>query len=241
MTAEVLNLSPDVRKLLGSIWFLALFPPHVKSYQDMFKPLVDMYASLRPGGSGVRVWDAHQRRVRTIYVVLAWIVNDIRGVPNTGCGSHPPCYVGSCMLCTVRGVRVHAKTAIILPGTVTHLSSDDSRRQCYAEEFRSVPAMVALSTQGRPRKRTRIGCIRSGERAARDGDYVREAFKDVDEFTKQLEYHNKAEQTVYDLAHEIANNIKDSINVAANGGRLDKSKKAAFSAARRLIETQVGR
>lgn len=203
VTAEVLNLPPTIRRLLGSIWFLALFPPHVKSYQDMFKPLVDMYAALHPDGWGVRVWDAHQKRTRTIYVVLAWIVNDIRGVPNTGCGSQPPCYVGSCVWCTVRGVRAHTKTAIILPGTVTHLPLADPRRARYALEFAAVPAMVDLSTQSRPRKRTRVGCIRSGERAAREGDYMREAFKDVDEFTKQLDYHNKATHTIYDLAHEV--------------------------------------
>ena len=190
--------------MMGSIWFLALFPPHVRNYQAMFKPLVDMYAELHPSGSGLRVWDVHQKRLRTIYVVLAWIINDIRGVPHSAAGSAPPCYVGSCVWCTVRGVRACKGGSIILPGTVTHLAQTDPRRHSYALEFAAVPELQQLSKQGRPRKRTRIGCIRSGERAARNGDYKHEAFKEVDVFTRQLDYHNKAEQTIYDLAHEVS-------------------------------------
>lgn len=202
-TAEVLNLEPQVRSLLGSIWLLALFPPHVRDYQSMFLPLVNMYKELAPGGRGVKVWDAYQQRTRTIYVVLAWIVNDIRGVPNSSCGSYAPCYVGSCVWCKVRGVKVHRKTAIILPGTVTQFPSSDERRARYAREFSKVSKLVALSKSPRPVKRTRASCIRSGERAARDKEYAKEAFKDVDVFTKALDYHDKPNHTIYDLAHEV--------------------------------------
>ena len=38
---------------------------------------------------------------------------------------------------------------------------------------------------------------------------------------------------------QISNCVKDTINVLANGGALDKSKKAAFTAAKRLRETEV--
>ena len=98
VTAKIMNWPSGVRCLLGAILLLAVFPPHVKDYDQMFLPIVEMLAKLAPRtGTGFTVNDI----VR--FVVAAIHLNDTRGVPGGCCRSHAPCYNGSCVHCVVTG------------------------------------------------------------------------------------------------------------------------------------------
>ncbi len=114
-----------------SIWLLGYMPPKVRSYQNMFKPLVDMYRKLAPGKEGIEVFDAALGKDVRKWLVCAWLTNDVRGVPNATCGKAPPCLVGSCNMCTVGG-RYHRATTVV-PGAVWSLkpTHDGAARNAY--------------------------------------------------------------------------------------------------------------
>ena len=64
-------------------------PPKVRNYQNMFKPLVDMYRKLAPDKEGIEVFDAALGKNVRKWLVCAWLTNDVRGVPNATCGKAP--------------------------------------------------------------------------------------------------------------------------------------------------------
>ena len=119
LTAKLLNFPPLLRGMLSAIWLLGFLPPHVKNYQNMLLPMVDMFARRAPGEEPVEVFDAHTGEDANKWLVIASLANDIRGVPGATCGRHPPCKVGSCNFCHVEGVR-HRRTTV-LPGSVRAL------------------------------------------------------------------------------------------------------------------------
>ena len=114
ITAKVLNLPTHVRGRLGCIWLLGYLPPHVKNYQNMLKPMVEMFAKSAPDKDPINVYDAHTKTHRNIWTVIAWITNDIRAVPNGTCGRHPPSLIGSCNYCCIQGTNIKKGTTVLV-------------------------------------------------------------------------------------------------------------------------------
>ena len=67
-----------------------------------------------------------------------------------------------------------------------------------------------LAELTRCRKRKHASIIASGERALAGAVEQDEAFKGVSEFNR-IWYHDIAKHTIYDLAHALANQVKDTI------------------------------
>ena len=109
-----LNWPPDLRALLASIWLFGIMPPKVKDYQQMLLPVVEQFAKYQPGpqGEDLRVWDADTKTDLDGRLCVACILNDIRAIPCGTCGSHPPCYVGSCNMCKQGGRRADNRTVL---------------------------------------------------------------------------------------------------------------------------------
>jgi hypothetical protein len=202
VTMKMLNMPGDMRGALGTMLFVALFPPKVKNYNAMMRPIVDMLIDLEPRGVGITVGQL------VMHVALAWILNDTRGVPSCCCGKQPPAFCGSCVRCVVQGQKHH--TATILPGAVRTLPMGHPLRAEYAEEFQEYDPIACLASLPRCRKRTHASILASGRRARDGADEKTEAFKGVPEFAR-LWYHDIAKHTIYDLAHALANMVKDSI------------------------------
>ena len=209
--------------MLANIWLLGYFPPKVKNYQSMLQPLVDMFAKHAPGGEPITAYDAHLDMEVDKFIVCAWLNNDIRGVPNATCGKSPPALVGSCNFCCQEGQR-HRHTTV-LPGAVRALPPDeDDLRKQYEEEFAQADDVGLFSSMERPAKRTKTSAIDSGNRAARhESKEVDEAYKDVDIYTTSLWYHDKIKHTLYDLAHQFANVIKQLLKYMKNKKKADKT------------------
>jgi hypothetical protein len=202
VTLKLLNLPGDMRGALGTMLFVALFPPKVKNYNAMMRPIVDMFVDLEPRGRGIAVGD------QAIHVALAWILNDTRGVPTCCCGKQAPALCGACVRCVVQGQTHH--TAVTLPGAVRTLPMDHVLREEYAEEFKEYEPIAVLASLPRCRKRTHSSIIASGKRVLAGAEEKGEAFKGVSEWCR-LWYHDIAKHTIYDLAHALANMVKDSI------------------------------
>jgi hypothetical protein len=203
VTFKILSLPPGLRGALGTIVMIALLPPKIKNYNSMFRPIVDMLVALAPEGAGISV-DS-----RTVSLVVAWLLNDTRAVYTTaGPGKCPPAFVGSCVRCVVQGQRHLATT--VLPGAVRLLPIGDPLRARYAEEFAAYRPLQMLADMPRCAKRTHASIIASGRRVMAGAPFKEEAFKGVSEYAR-LPYHNVAKHNVYDLAHALANMIKDML------------------------------
>ena len=202
VTLKILNLPGELRGALGTMLLLGLFPPKIKDYNAMMRPIVDMFIDVGPGGAGARVGD------KVIYLALAWILNDSRGVPSCCSGKQAPAFCGSCVLCVVQGQQHHTTT--ILPGAVRLLPLNHPLRTLYAKEFEAYEPLAMLATLPRCKKRTHSQIVDSGRRVLNGAPVKEEAFKGVSEFTR-IWYHDIAKHTTYDLAHALANMVKDTI------------------------------
>jgi hypothetical protein len=85
----------------------------------MLRPWIEQFAAHMPGTPGFKVDDAHAGRERTLWLVLAMTINDMRGVPNGTCGKQAPCICGACNICDAEGVSRCGRT--ILPGNARNL------------------------------------------------------------------------------------------------------------------------
>ena len=97
-------------------------PPKVKSYQNLLRPVAEMFARYAPDKEiPLTVMDASTELRRRIWLVLLWTVNDIRGVPGATMGRAPPCYIGPCNCCKIPGMRPCKLTRTVMPGAVRAL------------------------------------------------------------------------------------------------------------------------
>lgn len=233
---KFLNLPPSIRSRFGCLALVAFFPPRVKSYQDMLLPLVLNVAKFQPGRETITVFDAYQKEERHISLIVAPLINDIRALPYCTCGKHPPCYVGSCNHCVQGGVW-HRR--VTLPGLCRALPMNSPVRELWNDEFGEVPGMEDWSTKGRPAKRTREGALKAGQLVqSGEREKTDEAYYAEDIYSLNLEYHDKINHNLYDLAHNFSNAIKQSLNYIKNKNKDDKN---LFNDAMRDYEKSLGR
>ena len=187
-------------------------------YNTLFRPIAESFAEHRPdGGTPFEVTCTETGRRLYVHVYLAWHVNDIRGVPSVTCSAHPPCYVGNCTLCKVKGVR--RLNRIIVPGAVCYLPPTDALRKEYGQEFKNDQDLRALASSVRPLKRQKAEVAASAGRIARrQSNKADEAFYNVPVFQELLPYFDVTKCTIYDLAHNIANAIKLYFGCVCNDG-----------------------
>ena len=167
-------------------------------YNTLFRPIAESFAEHRPdGGTPFEVTCTETGRRLYVHVYLAWHVNDIRGVPSVTCSAHPPCYVGNCTLCKVKGVR--RLNRIIVPGAVCYLPPTDALRKEYAQEFKNDQDLRALASSVRPLKRQKAEVAASAGRIARrQSNKADEAFYNVPVFQELLPYFDVTKCTIYD-------------------------------------------
>ena len=152
VVVKVLNASSEMYSTHTNKLMVGTFPKKVKDYQAMFRPIVRMYAKHAPGKSPLTVWNAYSGSEIQVWYVLAWTVNDIRALPLTTCGRHPPCYIGGCNYCIVGGQRHHGRT--VYPGAVRGLPMNHPLRIEYAKIFEDIPAIARLAQKPKPHART---------------------------------------------------------------------------------------
>jgi hypothetical protein len=176
----------------------------------MLLPVVQQFQRHGPGEEPIVVSHPSSHQELKVFVVHAYNMNDIRGLPHATCGGHPPRKVGSCNLCHIAG-QYHRKTTVI-PGAVRQLPKDHSLVAEYREEFSGCTKLANLADQGKPAKRTKQEAIDAGNRVltgvSRENE---EPYTDVDLYTTHLWYHDKIMHTLYDAAHEEANTVQQSL------------------------------
>ena len=122
----------------------------------MLEPFVQQVAKYAPdsGSRGMKIHDSFSGKDIRIFLYLAWcqvitnhmlifsyelerlscgdhavaMQNDIRGLPSTTCGSHPPCLTGGCHFCDIGGLTIPNAKGTYMPGAVRFLHPDDPKK-----------------------------------------------------------------------------------------------------------------
>jgi len=235
VTSKVLNLSNQLRSRMSNIQLHAVLPESIRDYNSMLRPIAEQLRKHRPGGVPIRVRHPTTGAMIHLFLVLAYTVNDIRGVPGCTGGSHAPSIEGSCVICNVRGLRRQNRT--IVPSSVRALGKNHLLRAAWLKEFANDSVLKEQAKQSRPRFRTKVEALESGARVmAKPSKSTKkeEAFHSVSVFSELLEYHDVVKHSKTDLAHEVGNVVKLVVRQVSDVGA--KRGAAAFGARQKAVE-----
>lgn len=235
VTSKVLNLSNQLRSRMSNIQLHAVLPESISDYNSMLRPIAEQLRKHRPGGVPIRVRHPTTGAMIHLFLMLAYTVNDIRGVPGCTGGSHAPSIEGSCVVCNVRGLRRQNRT--IVPSSVRALGKNHVLRAAWLKEFANDSVLKEQAKQSRPRFRTKVEALESGARVmAKPSKSTKkeEAFHSVSVFSELLEYHDVVKHSKTDLAHEVGNVVKLVVRQVSDVGA--KRGAAAFGARQKAVE-----
>ena len=235
VTSKVLNLSNQLRSRMSNIQLHAVLPESIRDYNSMLRPIAEQLRKHRPGGVPIRVRHPTTGAMIHLFLVLAYTVNDIRGVPGCTGGSHAPSIEGSCVVCNVRGLRRQNRT--IVPSSVRALGKHHPLRAAWHKEFADDSVLKEQAKQSRPRFRTKLEALESGARVMAKPSKSKkkeEAFHSVSVFSELLEYHDVVKHSKTDLAHEVGNVVKLVVRQVSDVGA--KRGAAAFGAQQKAEE-----
>ena len=235
VTSKVLNLSNQLRSRMSNIQLHAVLPESIRDYNSMLRPVAEQLRKHRPGGVPIRVRHPTTGAMIHLFLVLAYTVNDIRGVPGCTGGSHAPSIEGSCVVCNVRGLRRQNRT--IVPSSVRALGKNHLLRAAWLKEFANDSVLKEQAKQSKPRFRTKVEALESGARVmAKPNKSTKkeEAFHSVSVFSELLEYHDVVKHSKTDLAHEVGNVVKLVVRQVSDVGA--KRGAAAFGARQKAVE-----
>jgi hypothetical protein len=216
----ILNLHPCVRTKPGGILLLGIIPPGVKTdarHRLVYKAILD---TLKAEGafSGFPIMDAYLQKKRTCAMQLAWVLEDLKGLPiplscKTTCSK-----VGADPWCDMEGYKINGtRGATIYYCAITMLPIRDPLRKLFKKEFAQKKQIQALAdVEGPPNERTAEECIASGTRCAGKHKDT-EPYFDVSIFWEVLKF-NVYRKSIYDMAHGLGNNLGDLFRLVFNYG-----------------------
>jgi hypothetical protein len=148
---------------------------------------------------------------------------------------------GACPIDAVVGHHIKAYNTSVYPGAICHVPDGDTLRDDYADEFKGMPAVAILASQGPPKVHTHAEAVASGranercEKKKKDFEYAT-AYKAVDQWTKlKAKGWDKIKAILIDEAHTMHNFVKDLLKLLQN------EKGMKFTPARRKFEVSIGR
>jgi hypothetical protein len=104
---QYLNMDPCGRSTPGGIILMALLPPNAKSEKiHTFYTAVLDRMKFEGAFSGFDIYDAHEKQNRRYCIDLAWLLEDLKGLPNgLGCKTTGS-LVGADPWTDLRGIKV---------------------------------------------------------------------------------------------------------------------------------------
>ena len=188
----------------------AVLPKGAKSDQIWLQPYVEMLAQWQPGNPPLEVeyWDEElqQTKLAKLAVVLAWVVNDLRGMAGPSCGKQSPAQCGACFQCKQRGFKVSAVDTTVYVGALALLDQTDELRTEFRTVYHDVPVLVDFGKAKPPKKMTKEFALQNGKayeelnidrihrsktKAEKDKLRASMFWKGTDLFSQQLRYWNK--------------------------------------------------
>ena len=221
-----------MRTVPAGILLLALLPPSIKQdnrHQLVYQAILD-HMKAEGAFSGFQIYDAYLKECRNYAIEFGFVLEDLKGLPYPLCCKTTGSKVGIDPWCTQVGVKINTGGggATVYFTAITMLPLDSPIRKQFKTEFSEAKAVQALWNANAPAKLTIQQAIDSGRRA---GGKTKddEPYFDVSVFHKVLDW-DVYNNSIYDLAHGMANNIRDLFQMVFNFG--DR----AFNDAKRVFE-----
>jgi hypothetical protein len=124
-----------------STYINAFADNQVKNYHLFYTCVLehnkDLWLKTAQGGEGkgLRCYDAHLNKEVTWYMRVAWLLEDVRGLPNPTGSKQAPAIVGACPFCKIRGSKLPTtkkkkgekveKGTTYYPGAICHCDDDE--------------------------------------------------------------------------------------------------------------------
>lgn len=112
---ECLAFPEHLRHIFGNMFLAALMPRRANNDQLMLRPWVETLARYAPGREAIEVTTPDGTTLH-VHVILAHMVNDLRGFPKTIMAKQSPAYFGACIQCNVAGIRCTEICTTVYPG-----------------------------------------------------------------------------------------------------------------------------
>ena len=128
------------------------------------------------GGEGFLVYDGHLKKARRMWLSIAWLLEDTRGLPNPTGSKTAPAYVGGCAFCEVHGYR-NGGTSVYV-SAITH-TKQASIKATFAEEHKGAPDLVTLAARAKPARMTSAKAVASAKRVLNGAPQEDEPYKSV--------------------------------------------------------------
>ena len=103
------------------IGMLGVVPPKCKNTQLDLEPLVKMFATLKPGTSGMRIRSPLSAEDEIWWAMIVCTINDMRGISKGNCQKQAPSKLMACNDCAIRGMNPKCYGTTLYPGTFNHM------------------------------------------------------------------------------------------------------------------------
>ena len=241
---SVYNVAPWVRNLLTMLFMVAIFPTNCKNGQLYLEPVVEMFAELKPGGSGFPVVSPVTGLTETWYAMIALTINDMRGISKGNCQVQAPAKNNACNCCAVRGYHIKCYGTTAYPSAVTFLPPDDPLRDEYRQTFRNWQELRCLADTLEPPRFFSDEYVRAAMALAEDSDKEKSSeshpgwtygFFQMSCFVKHLDYWRTWMMNIRDTDHMLLNRVRMIISVLKGTGNM------SGNSTRTTFEISLGR
>jgi hypothetical protein len=181
-----------------------------------------------------------------VRALIAWFIDDLRGLAGPSGAFYAPATRGTCMQCMLDATRIGSLDVTVWPGACKHITPSDSAagvaaRRAFKGWYAKSPVIAALAdgVSARPMtkafaERASLDCMRACEAANGNEAAIKlimqgSYWKEVDIWSELLPYWDRVLQNVNDPAHEIYNIVKSLIGIIGNlGSHKLSTKRRAF-------------
>ena len=148
---NIYNVPPWIRNLLTMIFMIGIMPPKCKNAQLYLEPIVEMFKKLGPAEDGFLVVSPITGLTETWYAMVAFDLNDMRGVSKGNCQVQAPAKKMACNDCAVTGYWIKCYHTTLYPSAVSFLPARDPLRAQYRRTFSKCSVLRDLAKQDHPR------------------------------------------------------------------------------------------
>jgi hypothetical protein len=179
-----------------------------------------------------------------VRALIAFFIDDLRGLAGPSGGFYAPALRGTCLQCLEDALQVKAIDVTVWPAACKHTPADSLQRANFKKWYLKSPHIKAVVAEGQVAARgmtnafatrSALKCMRECE-AAGTNDAARKQlmqqsyWKEIDVWSELLGYWDRVVQNINDPAHELYNMVKSLISMVGDvGAHKLSAKRRAFS------------
>ena len=159
LTCLNLSLPPHLREAFTAIYFAGALPVNTAPTGIFLLPVIEMFRLSAPGTDGFEI------NGQTFWVAIAWRLDDLKGIYKGINGKTNPAINGTCIQCTVQGIKIPQLSTTGWISAVTHLDPEDPLREQFKQTYAEEPVVADIGSCEPPKKMTKASAYASARRA----------------------------------------------------------------------------